>query len=56
MNFDQTAVGFTSPSKVNPTNAPSKVNPTNAPISKLGDKSEITGTFTVTLDGAFLRT
>ena len=46
LNFDQTPLRFTSPSKVTFT----KKNSRNVPIAKIDDKRTITGTFTVSLD------
>ena len=51
LNFDQTPLGFTSPSKVTFT----EKNSQNVPIANIDDKRTITGTFTVSLDGPFNR-
>ena len=50
LNFDQTPLGFTSPSKVTFT----EKNSQNVPVANIDDKRTITGTFTVSLDGQFL--
>ena len=47
LNFDQTFLGFTNPSKRNSQ---------NVPIANSDDKREITGMFTVKLLGEFLST
>ena len=52
LNFDQTPLGFTSPSKV----TFMEINSQNVPIAKIDDKRTIIGTFTVSLDGQFLPT
>ena len=50
LNFCQTPLGFTSPSKVTFT----EKNSQNVPIANIDDKHTITGTFTVSLDDQFL--
>ena len=47
LNFDQTSLGFTNPSK--------RISQ-NVPIANSDDKREITGMFTVNLLGEFLST
>ena len=50
LNFDQTPLGYTSPAKVTFT----EFRASSVPIANLDDKRQITGTFTVSLNGEFL--